>query len=124
MAGLWLYFSCLEEAHQLANYCETEEGYLWHALVHRYEGDFGNAAYWFRKAGRHPVYDRLVPEVRKVLHQYPRVEFGTRRWDPYAYLSYCDRAKTQPGSMQEKVAIEIQRVEWQVVFDYCARPPQ
>jgi hypothetical protein len=122
MSGLWLYFSCFEEAHELANYCETEEGYLWHAIVHRQEGDLGNAAYWFRKAGRHPVYRRLAPEVVKITRQHPRVDFRTGRWDPFSFLSFCERVKYQPDTLQLKVALEIQRVEWQILFDYCARP--
>ena len=122
MAGLWLYFSCFEEAHELANYCETDEGYLWHAIVHRQEGDLGNAAYWFRKAGRHPVYRVLAPEVVKITHRHPRVDFRTGRWDPFSFLSFCERVKHQPDTLQQRVALEIQRVEWQILFDYCARP--
>ena len=124
MAGLWLYFSCFEEAHQLANDCETKEGNLWHAIVHRLEGDLGNAAYWFRKAGPHPIYEQLAPEAAKVLRQRPTAEFRIGRWDPFACLSFCERARLQPGSEQEIAAMEIQRVEWQILFDYCARPPQ
>jgi hypothetical protein len=124
MAGLWLYFSCFEEAHELANYCETEEGYLWHAIIHRQECDFGNAAYWFRKAGRHPVYRLLAPEVSKITHKHPRVDFRVGRWDPFAFLSFCDRVRHQPGTLQQRIALQIQRVEWQILFDYCARPPQ
>src|SRR5579862_3197568 len=56
MAGLYLYFSCFEEAHQLADTCKTGEGELWHAILHRQEPDPGNAAYWFRKAGPHPIF--------------------------------------------------------------------
>src|SRR5947208_2541459 len=60
MAGLWLYFSCFEEAHELSDRCETKEGSFWHAIVHRLEGDLGNSAYWFRKVGSHPVYAQLA----------------------------------------------------------------
>ena len=55
MAALFLYLSCFEEAHQLLEICETQEGKLWHAILHRLEPDSGNAAYWFRKAGPHPI---------------------------------------------------------------------
>ncbi len=34
---------------------ETRECELWHAILHRQEPDAGNAAYWFRQAGPHPV---------------------------------------------------------------------
>ena len=36
---------------------------------------------------------------------------------------FCDRVQQQPGTDQEQVAMEIQRAEWQLLFDYCARPP-
>jgi hypothetical protein len=124
MAGLWLYFSCFDEAHELADYCESKEGNLWHAILHRLEGDFGNAAYWFRKAGQHPVYATLAPEAVRITKRYPAAEFRTGRWDPFAFLAFIDRARLQPGSQQEQVVREIQRVEWQILFDYCARPPQ
>jgi hypothetical protein len=124
MAGLWLYFSCFEEAHELANNCTSAEGYLWHGIVHRQEGDSGNAAYWFRKAHEHPVYQALSVAAAKILVRHRHAEFRVGRWDPFAFLSFCDRARQQPGSSQETAALEIQRAEWQLLFDYCARPAQ
>lgn len=47
----------MDQAHDI---CQAHEGtamFDWiHALVHRIEGDDGNAAYWYRRAGRtrHP----------------------------------------------------------------------
>jgi hypothetical protein len=123
MAGLWLYFSCFEEAHELADASKTQEADLWHGIVHRQEPDSGNAAYWFRKAGTHPVYEILPKEVAQVTFRIPEAEFrGSRKWDPFAFISFCDRARRQPGTAQERAAMEIQRAEWQVLFDYCARP--
>jgi hypothetical protein len=124
MAGLWLYFSCFEEAHELADYCETTEGELWHAILHRQEPDSGNAAYWFRKAGRHPMFTDLAREVTKITRRFREAEFRVGRWDPFAFIAFCDRARLQPGSVQERAAMEIQRAEWQILFDYSARPPQ
>ena len=122
MAGLWLYFDCVEEAHQLADECNNQDGYLWHAIVHRQEGDLGNAAYWFRKAGAHPIYSRLAAEAVKITREIPEAEFRTGRWDPFAFASFCDRAQAQPGSRHELAARKIQRAEWQILFDHCARP--
>ena len=121
MAGLWLYFSCFEEAHRLLELCETPEGELWHAILHRQEPDSGNAAYWFRKAGPHPIYSQLARAAVKILHRIRDAEFRTGRWDPFAFVAFCDRARKQPGSAQMKAAMEIQRAEWQILFDYCAR---
>jgi hypothetical protein len=122
LAGLWLYFSCFEEAHQIAQDLSSPEGELWHAILHRQEPDSGNAAYWFRKVGGHPVYPAVAQRAVKILEKYPDAEFRSGRWDPFAFVAFCERAREQPGTAQERAALEIQRAEWQELFDYCARP--
>lgn len=122
MAGLWLYFSCFEEAHDIAQSGSTQECELWHAILHRQEPDSGNAAYWFRKAGPHPVFSKISHAAVHILEQHPEAEFRTGKWDPFAFIAFCERARMQPGTGQETAALEIQRAEWQMLFDYCARP--
>ena len=122
MAGLWLYFSCFEEAHGLAQDSSTPEAELWHAILHRREPDSGNAAYWFRKVGSHPVYSKLAHAAIRILQDIPLAEFRVGKWDPFAFIAFCERASQQPGSPSERAAMEIQRAEWQILFDYCARP--
>jgi len=123
MAGLWLYFSCFEEAHALAQDSSTKECELWHAILHRQEPDSGNAAYWFRQVGTHATFPRITRAASEILERIPQAEFRTGgKWDPFAFVAFCERARTQPGSAQERAALEIQRAEWQVVFDYCASP--
>ena len=121
MMGLFLYFACYEEAHKLAEFCESHEGDLWHAILYRMEGDFGSAAHWFRQVGVHPVYDKLSREVGQITARFREAEFRGHPWDPFAFISFCERARRQPGSVQERAAMEIQRVEWQVLFDYSSR---
>ena len=42
-----------EKAHAIAQSNEGEPSHDWvHALVHRIEGDDGNAAYWYRRADK------------------------------------------------------------------------
>ena len=123
-AGLFLYFSCFEEAHRLLEICETAEGMLWHAILHRQEPDSGNAGYWFRKAGPHPTFTALAHATVRILRRRREAEFRTGRWDPFAFIEFCDRAREQPGSLQVDTAMEIQRAEWQILFDYCARLSQ
>lgn len=122
LAGLWLYFSCFEESHEIAQNIGSPEGSLWHGILHRQEPDSGNAAYWFRRAGVHPIFAPLCSEADAVIVRYPEAEFRTGgRWDPYSFIMFCERARQQPGSSQERAALEIQRAEWQLLFDYCAR---
>jgi hypothetical protein len=123
MAGLWLYFSYFDEAHGVAQDLDTPEGSYWHAIVHRVEPDSGNAAYWFRKVGSHAVFPLVAEAARELADLYPRASWRTSsQWDPYAFLDLCDTARQKPGSEEEKLALEIQLREWQILFDYCARP--
>ncbi len=41
-----------ERAHEVAQDVEDATGSWVHAYLHRKEGDEGNAAYWYRKAGK------------------------------------------------------------------------
>jgi hypothetical protein len=41
-----------DRAHRLAQSDEGGDGDWVHAYLHRREGDAGNAAYWYRRAGR------------------------------------------------------------------------
>jgi len=124
MAGLWLYFSCFEEAHELVSASDHRDCELWHAILHRQEPDSGNAAYWFRKVGAHPAFSKISHAAAEILEKIPRAEFRVGKWDPFAFIAFCERARMQPGSEQEQAALEIQRAEWQIVFDHCARPVQ
>ena len=122
LGGLWLYFSCFDECHEIVQNVNGAEGSLWHAILHRQEPDSGNAAYWFRRAGTHPVFRELCVAAEDIVVQYPEAEFRSGgKWDPYSFIMFCERARQQPDSPSERAAMEIQRAEWQLLFDYCAR---
>jgi len=117
MAGLWLYFSCFDEAHALADSCPTQDGEYWHAIVHRQEPDAWNSGYWFRRVGRHAIFPELARAAAEISG-----EFQTGGWDPFAFIDFCQQARTQPGSARERSALDIQRAEWQLLFDHCVAP--
>ncbi len=115
LSGLYLYFSCLDESHALSQDIHTPEGSFWHGIMHRQEPDPGNAGYWFRRVGAHPIFPALA-EAAKL--------FGiTGSWDPLRFIELCEAARRKPGSALELQALELQRIEWQLLFSYCALAP-
>jgi hypothetical protein len=117
LAGLYLYFSCWEEAHTTAQEISTPEGSYWHAIVHRQEPDPGNSTYWFRQVGAHPVFPALAAAAAAIGIG------GGGNWDPFAFIQFCEDARRAPGSSRERQALEVQRAEWQLLFDFCAARP-
>lgn len=60
-AGDW------EKAHDLCQDLPGEDGSWIHAWLHREEGDLGNAAYWYAKAGKPlPSNPSLADEWREI----------------------------------------------------------
>jgi hypothetical protein len=122
LSGLYLYFSCLDECHSLAQDINTPEGSFWHGIMHRQEPDAGNAQYWFQRVGAHPVFPALNSAAHEIVHAHPEtgVELPAA-WDPFRFIDLCESARRQPGSLLEEVAMQIQRAEWQLLFDYCGQ---
>jgi hypothetical protein len=53
----------LEAAHELFQHDESELGAFWHGLMHRAEGDYANAKYWFARARNLPRELNLNPNA-------------------------------------------------------------
>ncbi len=59
-----------ERAHEVVQEIESGDSAWVHAYLHRKEGESGNAAYWYRRAGRpaetgdlHAEWERMVQEL-------------------------------------------------------------
>lgn len=113
-AGLYFYLGFWDLAHETAQDLHTQEGSYWHALVHRQEPDSGNSEYWFRQTGVHPIFVELRETAAALGFD------GGATWDPSAFIQFCEMARQRPGSGEEICALQVQRAEWRILFDYCA----
>ena len=110
LAGLWLYFSRFAEAHAVAQDLHTPEGSYWHGILHRQEPDDWNAGYWMKRTGTHAAHE----PVRKIARELGVV------WTPLSFIDFCGKARREPGSETERLALDLQRTEWQILFSWCA----
>lgn len=94
-AGLWLYCDDLDRSHEISQGMNDSTGAMWHAIMHRREGDFSNSRYWLRQAGKHPAF---------------------ADHDPYDFVSRVEaRHRDNPVEL-----VEMQRREWLILFRWCA----
>jgi len=112
-AGDW------EGAHNLAQNIPASEGSFWHGILHRLEGDPGNAAYWFRKTGRHPIFPALRTQAEAILATAPDVPWRLPpEWDPFQFIEWCEEAHRYPAA-RERIAVQLQAAEWSQLFFWC-----
>jgi hypothetical protein len=114
-AGLLLVHDFWDASHRAAQEAgdlgEARSSAYWHGLAHRREPDAGNAAYWFRRVGTHPVFPSLADAARPLIDATEPALAGRLlprgAWDPFAFIDVCTRAR---GSTLQ-LAVSLQRLE-------------
>jgi hypothetical protein len=123
LAGLYLWHDYLDDAHELAQRVETPTGSLWHAILHRREGDFSNAKYWYARASAHPALEALATAFTSLLRSHPadsrllRLTVGSTYGA--ALTDLVQRVhQTPPTDSAHRLAVSLQQQEWRTLFDW------
>jgi hypothetical protein len=123
LAALWLYGNDLDRSHRISQGLRGREGSYWHGIMHRREGDFANAKYWFRRVGPHPIHEALARRARQLARDTAQEGAFLRAqaaWDACAFVDRCEAACAGQGGAAA-LCRRIQQQEWQLLFDYCHR---
>ncbi len=109
LSGLWLVAGDCHQSHSISQDLSSPEGSFLHGIMHRREGDFGNAKYWFRRVGDHPVFEQIDQQTDG--HYPSGVDF----------VDVCQAAASDHGDQDDvNQAMQSQWVEWQVLMTWIA----
>jgi len=124
-AGILLLWDFLNDSHEIS---QTMEGRgtprtadYWHGIMHRREPDAGNAAYWFRRVGKHPAFESLAmnldgwmaetgaSEEEKTLARKKVATNGS--FDPFAMIELSTIAMRFPAQLEDDTLRRMQYLE-------------
>lgn len=119
-AGLLLFNDDLNGAHGLIQDLPDSTAAFWHAVLHRREGDFSNARYWWNRVGEHPAFE---PIFDSVLHRVPEFSLldelrAAGRWLPLEFNAACG-ACARDGKHEAELRA-TQRLEMRGLLEWCA----
>jgi hypothetical protein len=132
-AGLLLFNESLDKSHTLSQEIINQSGGYWHGLMHRMEGDYSNAKYWFADTGHHPISTLLVTRVSEYLSEQDLAEMeheslrsklevlaASPVWNPAVFV---DAIELQVMHVQHAKVEEwlrhIQQFEMKLLLNYC-----
>lgn len=110
-------------AHAVAQSHEGQSDHdLLHAMGHRREGDYPNAEYWFRSAGRHPCLHRMDAAVAALLpagDPLRQALLPSGHWSPKAFVAAVRRHAGKGGDPASRDAlIRVQALEFRVFAEW------
>ncbi|HEX4086068.1 MAG TPA: hypothetical protein VHY22_14230 [Chthoniobacteraceae bacterium] len=115
-AGLFYAHDALGESHRIVQEMSSAPASYWHGMMHRREGDFDNARYWFRRTGRLALFPEMHAEAARISPLMAR----QLDWDPYALVGQCEQARFG-GDVAQKELVALQRIEFWVMFNHLWR---
>jgi hypothetical protein len=114
--GVLYALDAIHEAHAIFQDAKGDLGSYWHGMMHRREGDFDNARYWFRRSGILPFFS----ELHRAASESSALMARQSNWDPYVFTGECEQSRFgETEGLNELLA--LQRAEFEVLFDYCWR---
>lgn len=140
LCGLWLWHDGLHECHEIAQMHPSkkrdeqarEENQLigvirtldlWHAIMHRREGDFSNAKYWYARCGDHRAMRMIsamgMDVIGRTTSDQSLLRIVAGEYNPDALVDLVEEIHDRPQDPRYGAAVRLQQMEWEALFQHC-----
>ncbi|GAB5406055.1 MAG: hypothetical protein Aurels2KO_42860 [Aureliella sp.] len=120
-SALWLVVGELDRSHSVSQNDPSAVGSFWHGIMHRREGDFSNAKYWFRRVGSHDVHPQLAEQIASYSgfsSEFPLKKLTDSSTLAFDLVDCCQSAASSKPQWKEDLAL-ICWWEWQMLLQHC-----
>lgn len=129
-SALHLWNDSLNASHELSQQINNETGSYLHGVMHRMEGDFPNANYWFRIAGTHPVASKIHNRVQSLVAGHKQSDKPSplmselitlseeKEWNPEGFTNLVEKASRSSDSSVIRTMQAVQRLEMVLLLEY------
>ncbi|GEM_PF-208883 len=134
-AAFHLWNDHLQAAHDLVAHASDPTSFALHGVMHRREGDYDNAKYWFRRTGGHPAFHGLQARAAAILERRRREDrwrggpvasaletlANQGAWNPYLFVDAVAMQERRIGGEETRAALEeVQHEELMALIRHLA----
>jgi hypothetical protein len=112
-AMLWVRLGMIDRAHEIVQDATNGIRAYIHGIIHRLEGDFWNANYWFRQVRSPELISRIAETVGAGLDDKP--------FEPARFTDAVEAWRNASSATDVSRLQEIAQREWQAIWDELTR---